>query len=341
MTSVSRLAIVAPVPRPCAGQPVEIPTPQPDDVPLPPAPHPPPPGPEPVPPEIEEPPLSPGTDEPVEDPGPPANPIRARGKRTPGFGTDVDRHFAADDDGLAQAQRLRAVGRLCSGISQEFNTLLQSLRHSLELIRRHADDVDQVQLHADRALMVAANGSRMTAQLIEFCGVQRASLRPTQLAGLLAARADWQQLVGPEIRIEMVGFHDAGWVLAVPDRLRAALANLIVNAGEAMRDGGAVVVRCERRRIENDAELPSGAYVQIAVEDQGPGIAPSLRDFVCEPFLTTKKVGDGPGLGLSQVYGFARHCGGAVRIAETAHGRGASVRLLLPATPGPGDGLRH
>ncbi len=248
--------------------------------------------------------------------------------------TDAEGGAEADRTALQQAQRLQAISRLSSGMSHEFNNLLQSLRHALELIRRQPADSTRVRALAENALRIVGSGTRMTAHLMDFSGLQRGPQRPVRVADLAALREPLQRRLGPAIGVSFEGLHDAGWVMAEPHRLQTALLNLAVNAGESMPAGGRLLLRCERVNLERDAELSSGAYLSFSVSDEGHGMSAAVRERAFEPFFTTKAIGAGPGLGLAQVYGFAHYSGGSVRIRSTPP-TGTRISLLLPAIGAP------
>jgi PAS domain S-box-containing protein len=251
------------------------------------------------------------------------------------LGSDASDEAAARA-GLQQARHLQAIGRLCGGMSHEFNNLLQSLRHALELIRRHPGEPLRVRTLAESALRLIGGGSRMTAQLMDFAGLQSGPQRPVRVADLAALREPLQRRLGPAVFVSFEGLHDAGWVMAEPRRLQNAILNLAANAGEAMPSGGRLVLRCERVNLERDPELPSGAYLKFSVTDEGAGMNSAVRERAFEPFFTTKPIGAGPGLGLAQVYGFAHYSGGSVRLGAARRG-GTTVTLLLPAIAAPED----
>ena len=143
-----------------------------------------------------------------------------------------------------------------------------------------------------------------------------------------------KRLLGLRITVQLEPAADSAMATADAEQLEQAVLNLVLNAVDAMPQGGKLTITPGRVHIEEDPELATGDYVTIDVADSGTGMSPTVRDRAFEPFFTTKALGRGSGLGLSQVYGFMRQIGGAVRILAPS-GRGSTVRLLLPAAAPP------
>lgn len=243
---------------------------------------------------------------------------------------------AGTDTASARLQRLLAMGRLAGGISHDFNNLLQALRNTLELLRRQPGDAAGVQRLSENALRVVDHGARLTAQLLASSGAQRLRLVAVPVAPLLHGMHDLLQRTLPApLQLRMQLEPDAGSVLADPAQLESAVLNLVLNACDAMQDlpqGGLVELRCERALLAGDSELPTGEYLRLSVSDSGPGMSAAVRERAFEPFFTTRPLaegGHGRGLGLSQVHGFSRQCGGSTRI-EASDSGGTKVSLLLP-----------
>ena len=251
-------------------------------------------------------------------------------------GHDVTAHRAAAHDNATQAallraQKLQAVVRLSGGISHDFNNLLQVLRNTVEMIRGQPGDEARVRHWAESALRVVDRGARLTAQLLAFCSAQQLRPRAVMLVGLLQGLQETlQRSLGPLVRVELAVGSDAGCLLADPQQLELALLNLALNAGDAMPDGGQVTLSGGRQVLRNDPDVTDGEYIVITVTDSGHGMTEAVRERAFEPFFTTKGVGQGTGLGLAQVYGFARQSGGSARIAGTSP-LGTSVSVVLPA----------
>ena len=235
----------------------------------------------------------------------------------------------------AQQQTLRSVARLSGGLSHDFNNLLQVLRNMLELIHQRPGEPGQVAEWAASALRVVDRGAHLTTRLLAFTGTQRLSPQTVQVHGLLQSlKGPLQARMGPHIRLQLDPAADSSLATADAGQLEQAVLNLALNAIDAMPQGGKLSITPGRAHVEDDPELATGDYISIDVGDTGTGMSRTVRERAFEPFFTTKALGRGSGLGLSQVYGFMRQTGGAVRILAPA-GPGCTVRLLLPAAAAP------
>ena len=227
------------------------------------------------------------------------------------------------------AERMRALGQLTSGVAHDFNNLLMVLRGAVHLVGRRTDDpgLRSVLGHATEAI---ERGALMTRQLLSFSRRQRLDPQPVDLNGLLEELAPVLDRAFPEnIRVELK-LDDVPVVLLDRTELDAALLNLAVNARDAMPDGG--LLRFETKLADAAAGSPphgGGRFVCMRVVDSGSGMPPDVAQRAFEPFFTTKPVGKGTGLGLSQVYGFASQSGGRVAI-NSRTGDGTTVTLYLP-----------
>jgi two-component system NtrC family sensor kinase len=242
----------------------------------------------------------------------------------------------AAEAALLRAQRLEAVGQMTGGVAHDFNNLLTVIVGSAEMLGKRAEDPARVRRIAQQILLAAKRGSEITQQLLTFS--RRQSMRPETI-NLNRCLKDFEQLLHHaaggqgQIRLHL----DAGLdpVRLDPGHFEAAILNLVGNARDAMPEGGKIdITTCNVTLSDAEhAELPAGAYVRVCVADQGSGMDATTAAKAFEPFFTTKDVGRGTGLGLSQVYGFAKQAGGDVRIL-TAPGAGTTVELLLPRTHG-------
>ncbi|SDB74815.1 PAS domain S-box-containing protein [Belnapia rosea] len=238
----------------------------------------------------------------------------------------------AVEETLRQAQKMEAVGQLTGGIAHDFNNMLQGVTGGLVMARRRV--TAGLTGEALRYLDAVRDAAGLTRRLLSFA--RRQPLEPKQIDtdGLVAGLADLiRRTVGPGIAVDLQLRGGAGRVLCDPNELESALLNLCINARDAMPEGGQLTIGTEDLRL-SAADIPDGAatpglYVVLSVVDTGTGMPPEVIERVFEPFFTTKPVGQGTGLGLSQVWSFARQSGGLVRI-ESAPGRGTTVRLLLP-----------
>lgn len=235
----------------------------------------------------------------------------------------------------AQQQTLRSVARLSSGLSHDFNNLLQVLRSTLELIQQRPGEPGQVAEWAASALRMVDRGAHLTARLLAFTGTQRLSPQTVQVQSLLQSlQGQLQARLGPHNQLQLDPAADTVLATADAGQLEQAVLNLALNAIDAMQEGGKLTITPGRMHVEDDPELATGDYISIDVSDTGTGMTRTVRERAFEPFFTTKALGRGSGLGLSQVYGFMRQTGGAVRILAPA-GQGCTVRLLLPAAAAP------
>ena len=237
------------------------------------------------------------------------------------------------EEALRQGHKMEALGQLTGGLAHDFNNLLQAALGSFDLILRKPDDAPRVARLARNGLQAAERGAKLTAQLLAFSRAQKLELRPTSVTGLIAGMTEiLQTSAGPLVRLNLdSGPEDLG-VLADPTQLEMALLNLAINARDAMPDGGDLTVAVTERKVAGDHDLPPGMYVEIRVADTGTGMTTAVAARAFEPFFTTKGVGQGTGLGLSQVYAMARQAGGTARIDRDLP-RGTTIVLSLPFVP--------
>jgi len=234
---------------------------------------------------------------------------------------------------LLQAGKMDSLGKLTGGIAHDFNNLLTSVMMSLELIveRIEAGRPDQVQRYAESALQSAKSGAALTHRLLAFARQQPLESKAVDINALVVSLDDFiRRSVGEKVTLELNLSEEPVIAHADASQLESALINLIVNARDAMPNGGEISISTEVLTISNDAELKDGQYMAVRVRDNGIGIEPELLDRVFDPFFTTKSIGKGTGLGLSMLYGFAGQSGGAARLRSSL-GQFTEVTLLLPA----------
>jgi signal transduction histidine kinase/ActR/RegA family two-component response regulator len=231
---------------------------------------------------------------------------------------------------LMQLQKMEAVGRLTGGIAHDFNNLLGAIVGSLDLIRRKPEDLARVKRFADAGLEAAERGAKLTGQLLAFSRSQRIELKPVLVVELVSGMRELlARTLGPMIRLHFMLDDPRAPVLSDPTQLEMAVLNLAINSRDAMPDGGDLTIATAVRHITQDVDLPAGEYVELSVTDTGTGMPAEVQAKAFDPFFTTKGIGEGTGLGLSQVYGIARQAGGTVRI-ESEEGWGTIVRIYLP-----------
>ncbi|HEX3346595.1 MAG TPA: PAS domain S-box protein [Acetobacteraceae bacterium] len=232
---------------------------------------------------------------------------------------------------LFQSQKMEALGQLTGGIAHDFNNLLTAILGAADIASRHLGNPEKLQRMMDGIQNSARRGGELTKQLLAFA--RRRPLEPKlidldeqlpALAGLLHS-----SLRG---NIEMVTeFEPELWSIeADPSQLELSLLNLAVNARDAMPAGGQLRFAARNVVLAGEIEGHVGDYAAISVEDTGTGIPAEIRPRIFEPFFTTKQFGQGTGLGLAQVYGFAQQSKGAVTV-QSAEGRGTTMTLYLPS----------
>ncbi|HYC96605.1 PAS domain S-box protein [Brevundimonas sp.] len=233
---------------------------------------------------------------------------------------------------LMHAQRMEAVGRLTGGVAHDFNNLLTVVIGALDMMLRAPDDAARQKKLGEAALSAARRGERLTHQLLAFSRRQALRPEPTDLNGLIRESEPLlRRALGEAIDFRLKLRRGGARVSVDPAQFEAALLNLVVNARDALGDRGKVIIQTLNCPVAPGeiAELPAGDYVCVTVSDNGSGMTPEVMERIFEPFFTTKPIGRGTGLGLSQVYGFARQSGGGVRVTSTV-GRGSEIRLYLP-----------
>jgi PAS domain S-box-containing protein len=248
------------------------------------------------------------------------------------------------EDALRQAQKMEAVGQLTGGIAHDFNNMLQAIGGSLELAldRMGQGRTDGLGRYLEVACETVERAAALTHRLLAFARRQALQPRPVEPDELVEGMAELiRRTVGPGVTVEL-RLGDGVWtVLCDPNQIENALLNLAINARDAMPDGGRLVI-CTKDVSLREADLAGqdgalpGDYVEIAVTDTGSGMDEATRARAFEPFFTTKPIGQGTGLGLSQLYGFVRQSSGIVRL-DSAPGRGTTVRLYLPRHGNAGD----
>ncbi len=264
-----------------------------------------------------------------------ARPIRdGEGRVVRERGTILDiTALKRSEERLRQAQRLEAVGKLTGGIAHDFNNLLAVVHGNAELLERSADETDRTLL--DPILRAARRGSELTQRLLAFSRRQPLHSAPTDVTALVSnMRELLSRTLAETIRREIDGDGTDLWGMADPGQMENALLNLAINARQAMAHRGTLRMETSRATLDDGfckrhPEARPGRYVKVSVHDDGTGIAPDILDHVFEPFFTTKKAGEGSGLGLSMVYGFAQQSDGFLAIDSTL-GKGTSVHLYVP-----------
>nr|WP_246731139.1 CHASE domain-containing protein [Methylobacterium sp. 2A] len=240
------------------------------------------------------------------------------------------------EEALRQSQKMEAVGQLTGGLAHDFNNLLAGISGSLELIETRVGQgrVKDVGKYIAAAQGAAKRAAALTHRLLAFSRRQTLAPRAIDANRLVDGMLDLiQRTVGPGVEIRHRGAEGLWPALADPSQLENALLNLCINARDAMPDGGRITIETENRWIDRRQaaaqDMPEGQYLSLCVSDTGTGMPPDVVARAFDPFFTTKPMGEGTGLGLSMIYGFAKQSGGQVRITS-AVGAGTTVCIYLP-----------
>jgi PAS domain S-box-containing protein len=264
-----------------------------------------------------------------------------------------DRFFAAGRDvthrneleeQLRQAQKMEAIGQLTGGIAHDFNNLLTGISGSLELLqlRLKQGRVGDVERYVNAATTSASRAAALTHRLLAFSRRQPLNPRAVAANQLIVSMEDMLRRTlgeGVEVELKLAG---ALWLTSCdPNQLENALLNLAINARDAMPDGGKLTIETTNIELGNPRtaylrDIDPGQYVCLRVSDTGTGMSADVAARAFDPFFTTKPMGQGTGLGLSMIYGFARQSGGFVSI-DTELGRGTTIKLYLPHHVGDAD----
>jgi two-component system cell cycle sensor histidine kinase/response regulator CckA len=246
------------------------------------------------------------------------------------------------EEQLRQAQKMEAVGQLAGGVAHDFNNLLTVILGSTELAFASTRPQDPVRRFLDDIRQGGERAAALTRQLLTFS--RRAVVEPRVLDINAAVRETstlLNRMIGANVTLESDLAPDAGRVLADPGHIGQVLMNLVVNAREAMPDGGTITI--STRRIELDefdlrqhTGARPGSYVRLSVTDNGTGMTGEVRQRVFEPFFTTKPTGKGTGLGLAMVFGIVKQSGGHINV-ESELGKGSTFEIFLPSVELPLD----
>ena len=246
---------------------------------------------------------------------------------------------------LRQSQKMEAVGQLTGGIAHDFNNMLQAIGGSLEMVRRRVEQgrADEAGRFLESARRTIERAAALTHRLLAFARRQALQPRAVEPEVLVQGMEELiRRTVGRSVDVELRLGEGLASIVCDPNQLENVLLNLAINARDAMPEGGQLVISAENVSLSagellelesgtqtGERTVAAGAFVEIAVADTGTGMDETTRARAFEPFYTTKPIGQGTGLGLSQVYGFVRQSEGIVRL-ESTMGQGTVVRLYLP-----------
>jgi PAS domain S-box-containing protein len=248
---------------------------------------------------------------------------------------DLTEKRAADEQ-LRQAQKMEAIGHLTGGIAHDFNNLLTVITGNMETLQRRLSQRGEDRLHryVDSALLASSRAAVLTHGLLAFS--RRQPLEPKQVSVntlIIGISEMLRRTLGEHITVETVLAGGLWATFVDANQLENSLLNLAVNARDAMPDGGKLTIEAANVYLDDDyaaaADVPAGQYVGLFIRDTGLGMPPDVVVQAFDPFFTTKEIGQGTGLGLSQVYGFVKQSGGHVKI-ESEVGTGTTVKIYLP-----------
>jgi nitrogen-specific signal transduction histidine kinase len=244
------------------------------------------------------------------------------------------------EEQLRQSQKMEAVGRLAGGIAHDFNNLLTVIAGRAQLILSRLRPEEPIHRDASLVRSTADRAAALTQQLLAFSRKQVLQPQVLNLNKVVTGMEPMLgRLIGEDIDLAVIPVEQPGRVKADPAQIEQVIVNLVVNARDAMPEGGRLTV--ETADVELDAasasrhfSVPAGAYVVLAVTDTGTGMDEATRTRVFEPFFTTKEPGKGTGLGLSTVYGIVKQSGGDIQL-ESEVGRGTRFKIYLPRVVEP------
>lgn len=245
------------------------------------------------------------------------------------------------ENALRQSQKMEAVGRLTGGIAHDFNNMLQGITGALYLIERKlASGTPEQALRFVSVAMDSANrAAHLTQRLLTFSRRQPIDPKPFSVASALQSMADlFRRYTGERVRLAFDLEPGLWTVRCDKNQFENAMLNLVINARDAMPEGGVLTIAARNAQgggppLRQLSDAPPGPFVEVSVSDEGCGMAPDVLAHAFDPFYTTKPLGEGTGLGLSMIYGFARQAGGVATL-ESTEGAGTTVRLFLPRHEG-------
>ncbi len=236
---------------------------------------------------------------------------------------------------LFQAQKLESIGQLTGGMAHDFNNLLTAISGSLELLKKYLPSDRRAQGLLENAMLGAHRGASLTQRMLAFARRQDLQMQAVDVAALVSGmRGLIERSIGPSFAIDVQIAPGLPPAHSDLNQLESALLNLVVNARDAMTDGGTIDIAAAVESLVKSerGDLPVGTYVVLSVADHGCGMTPEVLSKALEPFYTTKGVGKGTGLGLPMVHGLAAQSGGKLTLASEA-GVGTKVEIWLPVSP--------
>ncbi|MFA4937705.1 PAS domain S-box protein [Brevundimonas sp.] len=255
---------------------------------------------------------------------------------------EAQRELEAAREALYQSQKLEAIGQLTGGVAHDFNNLLAAITGSLDLLRKRLPFDPRTTPLLENAIQGAERGAILTQRMLAFARKQELKLEAVDIPQLVRGMGEFiRRSIGPNIDVRMRFADVLPRVQTDPYQLETALLNLVVNARDALPNGGEISITAEQLKMaRTQGERRAGDYVRLSVSDNGTGMPPEIAAKVTEPFFTTKGVGKGTGLGLSMVQGLAGQSGGWIEIkSEIGHGTRIDLWLPLAGADLPAAGL--
>ena len=240
--------------------------------------------------------------------------------------------LAASQSALQQAQKMEAIGQLTGGVAHDFNNVLQIIGGNLQLLKLVGNLNEAARARVEMALSGVERGAKLASHLLAFARRQPLQSVVIDPGHLLREMDDMaRRVLGASTLVRTEIAHGLGSTMIDPNQLNNVLLNLVINARDAMPDGGTLTIRGANidRGDELPPEVPDNDYVMLEIADTGKGMPPEVLRRAFEPFFTTKPTGQGTGLGLSMAYGFVKQSGGEI-VLHSEQGKGSSVRIYLP-----------
>ena len=234
---------------------------------------------------------------------------------------------------LRQAQKMEIIGQLTGGVAHDFNNLLMAVMGNLELLRKRMPDDPRLKRLVDGAMQGAERGASLTQRLLAFARQQDLRAEAVDLGTLVRGMGDLlDRSLGPRIALQFDIPEGLPPARIDANQLELAILNLVINARDAMENGGAIAIKLSSHRIKQSVgALKPGDYLKVSIVDDGEGMSPETLKKAIEPFFSTKPVGKGTGLGLSMVHGLTEQLGGTLELTSTV-GQGTTASLIVPTT---------